>query len=149
MLVDFGRAVDLEGLSTSSPLKVKFIGPATLKDMECISMREHKSWSLDLDTYGLCASAYVLLFGSHMEVCKESATNLWKTTKPLRRYWNRTLWNLLFDTLLNGGNEQSQPKRLNEIRFSFDEYLNEKNRRREVQALLRHQAAMLPKSKSL
>jgi checkpoint serine/threonine-protein kinase len=147
MLVDFGRSVDLEALNTSFPLHVKFNGPATSKDMECVSMRENRNWSLNLDTFGLCASAYVMLYGTHMEVSKASSTMVWKTCKPLRRYWNRTLWNLLFETLLNGGIEESQPKRLNEIRSSFDEYLDDKNRRREILALLKHQAAMLPKIK--
>ena len=147
MLVDFGRSVDLEALDGALPHSVKFKGQATTKDMECVTMREGRSWSLDLDTYGLCASAYVMLFGSHMDVYQVSTTKVWRTSKPLRRYWNRALWNLLFEKLLNGGIEESQPKKLREIRSLFEAYLDEDNRRQHLAVLLKHQAAMLPKIK--
>lgn len=147
LLVDFGRSVDLEALDGALPHSVKFKGRATTKDMECVTMREGRSWSLDLDTYGLCASAYVMLFGSHMEVYQVSTTKVWRTSKPLRRYWNRALWNLLFEKLLNGGIEESQPKKLREIRSLFEAYLDEDNRRQHLAVLLKHQAAMLPKIK--
>jgi len=147
MLVDFGRSVDLEALSTSCPLDVKFQGLATTKDMACSTMREGRSWSFDLDTFGLCASAYVMLYGSHMEVIQDSTTKIWRTAKALRRYWNKPLWSKLFETLLNGGIDDSQPNKLRETRSMFETFLDNGNRRKELQALLKHQAAMIPKKK--
>ena len=151
MLIDFGRAIDLLDANPSSPLDAQFLGDSSTmaEGMACVAIQENRSWGLDADTYGLCASAYVLLFGAHMEVCKDSATARWKPTKPFRRYWNKKLWFDLFDTTLNSNvkgssrSSGSHPNSLRRIRKSFEEYLDGGNRRNELSTLLRQQARML------
>mmetsp|Transcript_22024 Transcript_22024/g.48004 ORF Transcript_22024/g.48004 Transcript_22024/m.48004 type:complete len:1418 (-) Transcript_22024:222-4475(-) len=158
MLVDFGRAVDLKAAANSSsnygdPLEVRFRGNAAAKDMECVAMREGLSWGLDVDTYGLCASAYTLLYGEHMDIVKDKSSKRWRPHKPLRRYWNKDLWFGLFDTLINigGGSDGSylgsHPNSLRAIRKSFEGYLDEGNRRLHVESLLKQQQKFLTRNK--
>lgn len=94
MLVDFGRAVDLTtaGRDGMDPLNVKLSGLATGEDMACAAMRMKLGWSFDVDTFGICASAHVLLFGSHIEVDMDRSSKRWATRKPMRRYWQKELW---------------------------------------------------------
>ena len=153
MLVDFGRAVDLEAAAGKGGdhLAVRFHGNEAARDMECVAIRENLSWGLDIDTYGLCASVFTLLHGSHMNVEKDATTKRWRPHKPFRRYWNRDLWFNLFDTLLNmdgtNGALGSHPNSQRNIRTAFEEYLDEGNRRRHLESYLKHQASFLPKQK--
>ena len=87
MLVDFGRAVDLKAAAKSGidPLDVRLQGKASDDEMLCLAMRKDLSWSFDTDTYRVCASAHVLLYGTHMEIEMNPSTKRWKHRKPLRR----------------------------------------------------------------
>ncbi|KAL7485402.1 hypothetical protein ACHAW6_010996 [Cyclotella cf. meneghiniana] len=133
MLVDFGRAVDLDRVSKkySDPLKSLFTGSVAAEDMECKAMRQGLPWGVDLDFFGLCASSYILLFGSHIEVVQDKATGRLRLKKLLRRYWQRDLWQNYFETLLNF-DTQSDDYCLRDLRFAFDEYINGKDRKREI-----------------
>lgn len=151
MLVDFGRAVDLTTAAKDGgdPLEVKLFGNAAAEDMPCVAMRKGLGWSFDADTYGICASAHVLLYGTHLEIEFDSNSQRWGSKKPLRRYWNQKLWNELFDALLNldGKNSAiaSRPHSLRSLRKSFESYLNEGTRNKQLESLLKHQARILPK----
>ena len=148
MLVDYGRAIDLVGLSKkgTDPLDTQLTGSVAAEDMECVAMREKMPWGTDTDTFGLCASAYVLLYGSHIEI--EKINNKWTLKKKLRRYWQKDLWQKLFDTLINldsnGRSSGSHPNSLRAIRKSFEEYLAEGNRTKQVESLLKNQDRLLP-----
>lgn len=152
MLVDFGRAIDLDiasSISKTDPLDVKLFGNMSAEDMACVAMQNNMAWGLDVDTFGLCASAHVLLFGSYMNMDKDSSSGRWKPQKSFRRYWQKDLWTDLFDTLLNVENKSknamhssSHPNSLRAIRKSFDNFLNEGNRRKEVVSLLNYQASI-------
>ena len=101
-----------------------------------------------VDTYGACATAHALLHGSYIKVEKYHASGRWLPPKLLRRYWNKNIWNALFDTLLNAegrySNGGSHPDSLRSIRKSFEEYLDQGNRRSEIRSLLRHQVDYFP-----
>ena len=152
MLVDFGRSIDLISASSDglNPLEVRFSGNIAAEDMECVAMREGKPWGIDNDLYGLCASAHTILFGVHMDVEKDSRSRRWKLKKSFRRYWQRDLWRNLFDTLLNAelGNGRNDAENLyvgvRSIRESFQTYLSEGNRLREIKSLLNDQARSIP-----
>ncbi len=133
MLVDFGRAVDLAKVTTkgSDPLKTVFSGSAAAEDMECRAMRQGQPWGVDLDFFGLCASSYILLFGSHIEVVQDKASGKLRLKKLLRRYWQRDLWQNYFDTLLNF-DARSDDYCLRDLRMAFDEYIDGKDRKREI-----------------
>ena len=154
VLVDFGRAIDIEAVEPDSVSKmdVQFRGQANPEDMACVAMRNGWNWSFDIDTFGICASAHVLLYGTHLEIEQDHSTKRWKPRKPLRRYWQKELWNGLFDTLLNVDDDSrvavgSRPGNLRKIRSVMEEYVQSHSR--ELETVLRHQARLLPKSKAL
>ena len=148
MLVDFGRSIDLEKAATegSNPLKTQFKGSIAAEDMECVSMRKGLPWGVDLDFFGLAASSYLLLFGSHMEVVEERGTGKWKPTKPFRRYWQRDLWKSLFDFLLNFDSSSDQYC-LRDIRIAFEEYIDGKQRKSEIATHLNQLYTHMPKKR--
>lgn len=149
MLVDFGRAVDLMAAAKSGmdAMDVRLEGSASEEDMECVAMRKGLGWSFDADTFGLCAAAHVLLFGTHMEIHYDASTKRWKPRKPLRRYWKKDLWNEFFDTLLNLDEVSqtalgSRPGSLRDLRRKLEAHVM--SRRSELESLLRHQSRILP-----
>ena len=145
MLVDFGRAVDLISAARDGvdPMDVKLSGQATDPDMACAAMRMNLGWSFDIDTFGICASAHVLLYGTHIEM-DTNRSKRWKTRKPLRRYWQKELWSEFFDTLLNDA-IASRPGSLRQLRDKIEDYL--KTKKKELAYLLKHQARILPKKR--
>eukprot|EP00804_Cyclotella_cryptica_P024138 CCRYP_015577-RA/>CCRYP_015577-RA protein AED:0.13 eAED:0.13 QI:0/1/0.66/1/1/1/3/321/1383 len=148
MLVDFGRAIDLQKASNkgSDPLKTVFTGSVAAEDMESKAMRQGLPWGVDLDFFGLCASSYILLFGSHIEVVQDKATGRLRLKKLLRRYWQRDLWQRYFETLLNF-DTQSDEYCLRDIRLAFDEYIDGKDRKREIVSRIGQLFNHLPKKR--
>lgn len=149
MLVDFGRAVDMKAAAEQGmdPMDVRLEGSAAEEDMECVAMRKGLSWSFDADTFGLCAGAHVLLYGTHIEIDYSPSTRRWMPRKPLRRYWKKDLWNDFFDTLLNLDELSqtalgSRPGSLRDLRKKLEAHL--RSRSSELESLLRHQARILP-----
>lgn len=146
MLVDFGRSIDLENVAPrgTDPLQTQFNGRVAAEDMECGSMREGRSWGVDLDFFGLAASAFILLFGSHIEVKQDRTSRKWCLSKRLRRYWQVNLWEDLFDTLLNF-DSSSDRYCLSELRVAFDGYIQRKDK--EIASLLNQLYTDLPKKR--
>lgn len=151
MLVDFGRSVDLAMCAKdgADPMNVKLFGEATTEDLACVAMRKGCGWSFDVDTFGVCASSHVLLYGVHLEI-EQGSNSRWKPRKALRRYWQKELWSSLFDTLLNldEGSQTaigSRPGSLRCLRLTLESYLNGKAK--ELFSLLKHQARILPSSR--
>lgn len=149
MLVDFGLAVDLEVAagSAADALDVRLQGSAANKDMECVAMREDVSWSFDADTFGICASIHVLLWGKHMEIVQDTSTKRWMPRETIRRYWQRDLWTELFDTLLNLDEASetaigSRPESLRDLRKKLESYVEPRSG--ELESQLRYQSRMLP-----
>lgn len=142
MLVDFGRAVDIMELSNGG-----LYGNVAAKDLECVAMRSGHAWAYDVDTYGICVCAHILLHGSYLDVVKDPKSNRWRPTKPFRRYWQHNLWKTLFDSFLH----MKAPVNLNEyaymikqIRKGFDTYLSNEKRKSELISLLTKQERLLP-----
>jgi hypothetical protein len=149
MLVDFGRAIDLTAAAKEGvdPMDVKLSGHAAAEDMACAAMRMNLGWSFDIDTFGICASAHVLLYGSHIEMDIVRPSKRWKLRKRLRRYWQNELWTEIFDTLLNLDDISqtaigSRPRSLRLLRGKFEAHLG--TRAKELESLLKHQARILP-----
>lgn len=147
VLTDFGRAIDLQEVSRANPLESKLKGKASRDDMMCVAMRQGLPWSFDIDTYGLCDTAHVLLFGCNLEIERSTTTGRFAPKQRFRRYHQRELWSTLFDTLLNLEQPSktaigSRPRSLRQIRVKFEAHLAEKET--ELKAQLKHQAAFLP-----
>jgi checkpoint serine/threonine-protein kinase len=148
MLVDFGRAVDLESAKPpgTSVMEVKLVGEATCKEMMCVAMRQGLPWSFDLDTFGICASVHVLLFGQHMELQRLSSSR-WMPKQPFKRYFKQDLWTRIFDKLLNIDELtkmaiDSRPASLRLLREQVEDYLTTQGD--DLRAALRYQATLLP-----
>jgi serine/threonine protein kinase len=146
VLVDFGRAIDLELVSSLNDVNVRdvvFTGEATNAEMMCVAMRQGRPWSLDLDTYGVCASAHVLLFGEHMQVQRNDRNRRFLPTQhyPLPN----DLWTSIFDTLLNSTDHtlgvSIQPYHCRQLRNRIQEHLQ--NLQSELDAALDEQARIL------
>lgn len=145
MLVDFGRAVDLESVSSNGS-NILFSGSAAAEDMECRSMRQGLPWGVDLDYFGLCASSCILLFGDHMEVVQDKATGRLKLKKLLRRYWQRDLWSNFFDVLLNN-DVSSDSNCLQDLLLKFEEHLEDDGRKRDIDSRISTLYTHLPKKR--
>jgi checkpoint serine/threonine-protein kinase len=148
VLVDFGRAVDMEGFSAEykDVRKVRLTGDASRSDMRCVAMRNGLPWSFDIDTYGILCSAHVLLFGGHMELIKKGDVE-WKPAKRMKRYWKQDLWDDLFRSVLNldedsGSAIGSHARSLRSIRERIDSYLEEQ--KQSLLLLLERQVNLLP-----
>jgi len=153
MLVDFGRAVDLEEQAATSQTDARdilFIGEACKSDMQCVAMREKKPWSFDIDTFGLLACAHVLLFGKHIEIRKEK-NGRWVLVNSIKRYWRKKLWVKIFDTLLNldetsGAAIGSRACSLRSLRKEIEEITNEESDR--LRSCLERQLKLLPSNRN-
>ena len=147
MLVDFGRSIDLSyaAVPGSDPLETQFTGSIAAEDMECGSMRDGTSWGIELDLFGLAASSYILLFGSHMEVMKDRSSGKWRPNKPFRRYWQQELWGPLFDSLLNHDSKSADEYCLRDHMIVFAEYIEGKQRKKEIATHLNQLYTHLPK----
>ena len=128
MLVDFGRSIGLDTLVChgSDPIWVHLKGPIAAEDRECASIcNKGMSWGVDLDLFGLAASSFTLMFGSHIKVTEDKRSGKWSLEKLFRRYWQRDLWSDIFDSLLNF-NPSSDEYCLRDIRIAFDDYISGK-----------------------
>jgi len=149
VLVDYGRAIDLSDLATDGidAMDVKLSGDAMENDMMCVAMRNQRPWSFDVDTFGVCASAHVLLFGTHIEI-ERGSDKKWMPRQHFRRYHQASLWRAVFGTLLNhdeGTLIGSRPKSLRALREKLEDYVS--GHTKQLDDLLRKQARMLPTSR--
>ncbi len=161
MLVDFGRSIDLSSASNSESGRSHKIHPtsdsvnvvlwgnaAGDEEMACPAMRRGLEWCYDVDMFGICSSAHVLLFSSHIHIVQDYSTKRWKLSSPLRRYWQRDLWHNVFDTLLNFEMRESSSGVydssivLHGLRISIETYLQ--THKKDLDAMLKKQARLLP-----
>lgn len=147
-LVDFGRAVDLDSSHQENvaSLDTTLVGEASSKNMMCVAMRRGLPWSFDIDTFGVCAAAHVLLFGSHIEL-NMTKNKRYMPQQRLPRNFQTQIWKEVFDTLLNldevtGVAVGSRPRSLRQLRNRIEEYLKQQNSK--LEAALKHQATILP-----
>ncbi len=151
MLVDFGRAIDLEdhcndGLDARG---VMFHGDACLEEMKCVAMRAGRPWSYDIDTFGVLACAHVMLYGSHIKV-KKMGKDRWSIGNTFKRYWQKALWTKIFDTLLNLDDESgaaigSRARSLRSLRDEINSYTEKESDK--LKSFLTRQLTLLPSSR--
>ncbi|KAJ8427575.1 hypothetical protein Cgig2_021720 [Carnegiea gigantea] len=120
-LVDWGRGIDLNLF----PADAEFIGDCRTSGFRCIEMQEDKPWTFQVDTYGLCVVAHMMLHGSYMEIEKNMSSDgsYYRPKSHFKRYWNTELWKNLFRRLLNGQPFDDHMKTLQELRESFQQYM--------------------------
>uniref|UniRef100_A0A0A9DTH5 Uncharacterized protein n=1 Tax=Arundo donax TaxID=35708 RepID=A0A0A9DTH5_ARUDO len=89
-------------------------------------MQEGRTWTYQVDTYGLCAIAHMMLHGAPMSIEKAPRAGggyEYLPKQPFKRYWNAELWKNLFSKLLNAPSCGSDVTALRSLRASFREYL--------------------------
>ena len=94
-LIDFGRAIDL----TLLPKDIFFTQVVKTDGIKNIEMREGKPWREQIDYFGVCATAYCLLFGTYMEVVKVGER--WEVKGSYKRWWQVDMWKQFFNEFLN------------------------------------------------
>jgi checkpoint serine/threonine-protein kinase len=150
MLVDFGRAVDLQDYANGKieTRSVMFRGEACQHDAQCLAMRAGKPWSYDIDTFGVLACAHVLLWGTHINLRKDT-NGRWCLANTFKRYWQKELWTSIFDKLLNldetGGAIGSRARSLRSLRAEIDDYTETKSEK--LRSFLTRQLSLLPSSR--
>jgi len=152
MLVDFGRAVDLETakLAGSTAGETKIVGEASPREMMCVAMRNKMPWSYDIDTFGVCAAAHVLLFGRHIDIAR-NGSGRWMPKEQFKKYMKKDIWAEVFDSLLNLDDISmtaigSHPKCVREIRDRIETHLL--SRQDELITALQRQVTVLPQRRS-
>ncbi|KAJ1291037.1 hypothetical protein BS78_02G288800 [Paspalum vaginatum] len=119
-LVDWGRGIDLNLF----PAGTEFHGDCGTSGFRCIEMQEHRNWTYQVDTYGLCVIVHMMLHGAAMsveKVPKAGGGEEYQPKLPLKRYWNVELWRKLFSTLLNAPSNGSDVAALRSLRACFRE----------------------------
>ena len=63
--------------------------------------------SYEADYYGLAGVIHSMLFGKFIETI-ELQNGTCKLKNPLKRYWKKEIWGVIFDLLLNSGRVSNQ-----------------------------------------
>ncbi|KAA8644381.1 hypothetical protein EYZ11_001373 [Aspergillus tanneri] len=112
-LIDFGRAIDMRAFLPS----VQFIADWETGKHECNEIREMRPWTHQIDLYGIAGTVHIMLFGKYLESTPiqtsegppsypnghstTTTTRIYRIRETLKRYWEREIWNDVFDLLLN------------------------------------------------
>ncbi|OAY84785.1 Mitotic checkpoint serine/threonine-protein kinase BUB1 [Ananas comosus] len=84
-LVDWGRGIDLNLF----PADVEFQGDCRTSGFRCVEMQERRTWTYQVDTYGLCVIAHMMLHGTYMSIEKKTNADgsyLYQPKSSLKRY---------------------------------------------------------------
>ncbi|XP_037484784.1 mitotic checkpoint serine/threonine-protein kinase BUB1-like [Triticum dicoccoides] len=121
-LIDWGRGIDVNLF----PAGTEFLGDCGTSGFSCIEMQEERSWTYQVDTFGLCVVAHMMLHGEEMSIAKVPGTGgnyMYQPKLSFKRYWNVALWKQLFTTLLNPGSNGNHVGDLRSLRRSFQDYM--------------------------
>lgn len=109
----------------------KFTYVVQTDNFTCCEMRENRPWTFQTDLFGICGTAHVLLFGKYMEVEKKIGN--WQITTKFPRYFQKQMWDIFFNTLLNVPSDcktfpnlQGLKQSLEEEIFIRQKYVNDK-----------------------
>lgn len=91
----------------------------------CIEMRVGMPWTYQVDLYGVAGIAHAMLFGKYMDVEKKYLS--WQIKSKLPRYFNKSLWDNFFNTLLNVRSCKEMPN-LQSLRLQFIEEIMDHER---------------------
>jgi len=94
-LIDFGKSIDLRLF----PKNISFNQVVKTDGLLNIQMREGKPWREHVDYFGVCATAYCLLFGTYLDVVKVG--EFWMAKGSYKRWWQAELWKDFFHEFLN------------------------------------------------
>nr|6JKK_A Chain A, Mitotic checkpoint control protein kinase BUB1 [Drosophila melanogaster]6JKM_A Chain A, Mitotic checkpoint control protein kinase BUB1 [Drosophila melanogaster] len=122
-LIDFGVSIDMKLFPDNQTFN--YVHHDDL--FKCIEMRTGRPWTYQLDLYGLVSVMHVLLFGRYMEVVQRSPSTIWMPKTNVPRYFQRTMWENIFRTLLNIRDCRTMPN-LQQLRTQLKCALAEKEK---------------------
>lgn len=123
-LIDFGRGIDMKAFRPD----VQFIAEWEMSQHDCNEVREMRPWTYQIDLYGVAGTIHAMLFGKYLESVPvnngrnssggrvsmddadtsadtnadgNSGMKRYRIREPFKRYWDREIWNDVFDLLLN------------------------------------------------
>ncbi|KAM0754458.1 hypothetical protein T439DRAFT_376938 [Meredithblackwellia eburnea MCA 4105] len=96
-VIDFGRTVDL----SMFPEDQKFVTDLETTPLDCLEMREGRTWTFEPDYFGLASIAYNLLFGKYIETSVGEDDKVVISSTLFKRYHQVEIWTRLFDLTLN------------------------------------------------
>lgn len=106
-LIDFGRAIDMHAFRPD----VNFVADWKAGTHECPEMREMRTWTYQIDLFGLAGIIHVLLFGKYLEYhtipapenggLAVGSAKTYRIKESPKRYWERDIWADVFDLCLN------------------------------------------------
>ncbi|KAJ7066952.1 hypothetical protein C8F01DRAFT_1341160 [Mycena amicta] len=97
-IIDFGRTID----TRLFPAGQQFIADWETNARDCLELREGRPWTYQTDYFGLAGIVYCLLFGKYIEADSVALRDgRYKITSPFKRYWQKEIWDSLFEILLN------------------------------------------------
>jgi checkpoint serine/threonine-protein kinase len=94
VLIDFNRSIDL----TMLPNEAEFDAKASNKSLFCCEMNSNKTWTYQIDFYGILSCIHCIIFKKYMNVFNENERNKIAASFP-RKY--DKIFSKLFDTYLN------------------------------------------------
>ncbi|XP_067637527.1 uncharacterized protein BubR1 [Eurosta solidaginis] len=121
-LIDFGVSIDMKLFKPGQTFNYVHNENA----FKCVEMREGRSWTYQLDLYGLAGVIHVLLFGKFMDITQRP-NGTWTHKTHIPRYINRTLWDTIFEALLNVRDCETMPN-LQNLRALIKEEIADKEK---------------------
>ena len=105
-LIDFGMAID----TTLYPVGTVYGGDCKTSKFSCPHMEDGLTWTWEADLYAMAGVFHCMLFGEYMTVGPSEDGSIGpggrpvlRPRTPFKRYWNVSLWEWVFDQLLNPG----------------------------------------------
>ncbi|SSD58818.1 uncharacterized protein SCODWIG_00579 [Saccharomycodes ludwigii] len=137
-LIDFGRSFDL----SLFPMGTKFKANWKCDQQDCIEMRTGTPWSYEADYYGLAGIIHSMLFGEFIETIEiagsqNNNTGFYKLKNGFKRYWQKQLWEPLFDLLLNSGKKElPRTSELMQCRQNMENFLTDKENGNKLKSII-------------
>eukprot|EP00039_Didymoeca_costata_P002612 m.61428 g.61428 ORF g.61428 m.61428 type:complete len:878 (-) comp11411_c0_seq1:44-2677(-) len=102
---------------------MKYIGNQVLSDCSGLmeNMKEYQTWTYEVDYHGTLEVVHQLLHSEPLAVSRNPSTNRYAPEKSFKKFWQVSLWESLFDQLLNA-QDKNKPS-LSNIRHEFENYL--------------------------
>lgn len=113
-LIDFGSAIDMDSFDKDD----EFTQVVKTENFTCCEMLENKPWTYQTDLFGVCGTVHVILFGKYMEVEKKMGN--WQIKTRFPRYFQKDIWDIFFNTLLNVPDCKTMPN-LQNLKQQLDE----------------------------
>lgn len=134
-LIDFGQSIDLSYFSNHV-----FWAKVNTENFVCTQMMEDKPWTYHCDLFCLASTIYTMVAGKYMIVTHNKSTNSYKPQK-LPRYVNGSLWEEIFDTLINIPSLKKMPS-FSKLQNLLDDQLKQIDPRKVNEAILKFNKAL-------